>query len=254
MCLLGSMGVAGRCRAEQFWAWPLLCQRDVKEIPYTRSVWLEATPSPRLTAPRCRVCPWDASGSHLWHVLFCTLASVQCGAGTRLGWVSDNFPSTAPPLHVQKLPCDAMRLGSTHGEDNKNCGYICLLGVYERWVLAQLRCKWNLVIWAYLQLCPRKGWHIYWAFFLTSLPNHMPQLSWNSVFSSFGEEGWRDKWTVTHIWVTPVKVTFDYFPKKKKHCIFGSPKQGHFQQSQQLPFMPRCFFSAEKTPSFISKC
>lgn len=183
-------------------------------------------------------------------MLFCTLASVQCSAGIRLGWVNDYLPSRAPPLHVQKLPCDAIRLGSSHGADNKNCGYIFLLGVYGKWVLNQLRCKWNLVIWAYLQLCPRNGWHIYCTFFLPPLPNHMPQLSQNSVFSSFGEEGWRDEWSVTHNWVTSVKVTFGYFPKEKKHCIFGAPKQENFQQSQHLPFMPQMLFFCWENSQF----
>ena len=233
MCLLGSTEVAGRCRAEQFWAWPLLCQRDVKEIPYPRAAWLEATPSPHLTAPRCRVWTWDVSGSHAF--LHAGISAVWC-------WYQAGVSQWQPPQQGTTSPCPKTSLWchqvGQHSWWRHIYGYICLRDIYWRWVLTQLICEWNLVIWAYLQLCPRNGWHIYWAFFLPPLPNHMPQLSWNGVFSSFGEEGWKDEWTVTHIWVTPVKVTFDYFPEQKKHCIFGAPKQGHFQQSQQVPFMP----------------
>lgn len=42
-------------------------------------------PPPSLTAARCRIWLWHLSRSHLRHMLFCMLVSVQCGGDARLG-------------------------------------------------------------------------------------------------------------------------------------------------------------------------
>lgn len=185
MCMLGSMGLAGRWKAGRLWAFSFLCSEDVKEVSYTRAMWMKAT------LPHHLLSQW--SGAESGHgarpeaisdMLFCMLASVQFGAGMRLGWVSDNLFIRTPPLHAQNIPCDAIRLNSTHGEGNKNYGYICLVhmgGINSifRWVKFS---DLSLLL-AVFQV----RWPTYLAFFLPSLQNHMPQLSWSGVFTSFGE-------------------------------------------------------------------